>query len=679
MREMIRFGFKDSDIGNSYSAVECKWRSRPFCSDEPMILRMRQITQTLLLLLALVFALPAMADYYDGLREWDAGRHGEALVEWQAAASEGDARSMMALGKLFVQGLGAPQDYIEAHKWFNLAASRGLEEALAERDALAEKMTPAQLATAQERATSWQPATSEAETETSEAEPETSEAGAETSEAEPARSEVETETSEAEPATSEAEPATSEAETETSEAEPATSEAETETSKKDPGPPPERAIREAQTLLVALGYEAGAVDGVWNEATAKAYRQFLDDSNQAPSDVLTPKGLRTLRAVAKRRGIDEKRSKKPVAEDVVVRAAKAGDVDGLAKAIAAGADVNARDDKGWSALIYVADKGYVLLLEPLLAAKADPDMRLADGATALFIAVVRRHSEIAAALVKAGADPKIKGTKGKTVFEMARMHQDPALLAALGVPQAGDVFRDCESCPEMVVVPEGSFLMGSPPGEEDRNDDEGPQHRVTIAEPFAVGKYEVTFAEWDACHREGGCSHNPEDEGWGRSSRPVINVSWEDGREFVRWLSEKTGKSYRLLSESEWEYAARGGTQTRYSWGDGIGRNRANCEGCGSRWDNEMTAPVGSFSANEFGLHDMHGNVYEWTADCSNESYHGAPIDGRPWETGNCDERVFRGGSWFNSPRYLRSAFRGWNTSVSRGDIVGFRVARTLD
>ena len=577
-----------------------------------MIPRMRQITQTLLLLLALFLALPAMADYYDGLREWDAGRHGEALVKWKEATSAGDARSMLALGRLYVRGLGAPQDFIEAHKWFNLAASRGMEEALAERDSLAEKMTPAQLATAQERAASWQPAASGAETETSEAVTDMSEA--------------ETETSEAETETSEAETETSEAGAETSEAETVSSEAETATSKKDPGPPPERAIREAQSLLAGLGYEAGAVDGVWNEATARAYQQFLRDANQAKTETLTPEGLRAMRAIAKRRGIDEKRSEKPLAEDAVVRAVKAGDVDGLAKAIAAGADVDARDDKGWTALTYVADKGYVLLVEPLLAAKADPDMRLADGATALFIAVVRRHSEIASALLKAGADPKIKGTKGKTTFDVARMHQDPALLAALGVREAGEIFRDCETCPEMVVVPAGSFLMGSPPGEEDRDDSEGPQHRVTLAEPFAVGKYEVKRSEYaefvQATGRTDGNSCWTYEGGeWkermGRSWRdpgfdqgvdhPVACVNWDNGQEFVRWLSEKTGKSYRLLSEAEWEYAARGGTQTRYSWGDTIGHNRANCDGCGSRWDNEMTAPVGSFSANEFGLHDMHG------------------------------------------------------------------------
>ena len=147
----------------------------------------------------------------------------------------------------------------------------------------------------------------------------------------------------------------------------------------------------------------------------------------------------------------------------------------------------------------------------------------------------------------------------------------------------------------------------------------------------------------------------------------------------MRWLSGETGKEYRLLSESEWEYAARGGTRTRYWWGDAIGRNRANCRGCGSRWDDEKTSPVGSFSANPFGLYDVHGNVWEWVEDCWNGSYRGAPTDGSAWESGDCARRELRGGSWFNDPQNLRSADRYGDTARDRLIGVGFRVARTLD
>ncbi|MDP6563662.1 MAG: SUMF1/EgtB/PvdO family nonheme iron enzyme [Alphaproteobacteria bacterium] len=235
----------------------------------------------------------------------------------------------------------------------------------------------------------------------------------------------------------------------------------------------------------------------------------------------------------------------------------------------------------------------------------------------------------------------------------------------------GDTFKDCPGCPEMVVVPAGSFRMGSPADEPQRDDDEGPQHRVTIPAPFAVGKYEVTFAQWDACVAAGGCGgYRPKDRGWGRDNRPVINVSWKDARSYVIWLSGKTGKSYRLLSEAEWEYVARARTTTRYWWGDRFDANKAN--------NGVQSKPVGSYEPNAFGLYDVHGNVWEWVADCWNKNYWDAPEDGRIWTSGNCSRRVLRGGSWLSDPRVLRSANRDWLGSGFRGYFSGFRLARTL-
>lgn len=252
-------------------------------------------------------------------------------------------------------------------------------------------------------------------------------------------------------------------------------------------------------------------------------------------------------------------------------------------------------------------------------------------------------------------------------------------VALVATRQPGEVFRDCPTCPQMVVVPAGSFQMGSPSHEEDRAGNEGPVHRVTIGQPFAVGVYEVTFAEWDTCATGGECNgYRPDDRGMGRGRRPVIDVNWQDAQAYAEWLSRETGKAYRLLSEAEWEYVARAGTTTRYSWGNEIGRNRANCEGCGSQWDNEQTAPVGSFRPNSFGLYDMHGNVWEWVWDCWHETYIGAPRDGRAWETEDCSRRVLRGGSWYFFPRYLRSAHRNWDTADSRNNNLGFRIARSL-
>ena len=259
------------------------------------------------------------------------------------------------------------------------------------------------------------------------------------------------------------------------------------------------------------------------------------------------------------------------------------------------------------------------------------------------------------------------------------------------------VFRDCAACPEMVVVPAGSFMMGSP-DDDDENwmGYEGPQHRVTIRSPFAVGVYEVTFAEWDACARAGGCGgYRPEDEGWGRGSRPVINVSWEDAQEYVRWLSRNTGEAYRLLTDAEWEYVARAGTTTRRYWGDSRSGQCRYANGLDAAAREEYpgwasvscsdgyvhTAPVGSFEPNAFGLYDVLGNVSEWTLDCWNESYWGAPTDGSAWRSGDCSYRVVRGGAYGTTPPGLRSASRNSSSpgNGNRYEYRGFRVARTVN
>ena len=241
----------------------------------------------------------------------------------------------------------------------------------------------------------------------------------------------------------------------------------------------------------------------------------------------------------------------------------------------------------------------------------------------------------------------------------------------------GQVFRDCEDCPEMVVVPAGSFRMGCVSGQDYCYDDEFPVHEVRVAS-FALGRYEVLFEEYDRFVAATG-RESPGDRGWGRGGRPVINVSWEDATAYAEWLSAKTGERYRLPSESEWEYAARAGTTTAYSWGPDIGQNRANCRGCGSRWDGEQTAPAGSFAANAWGLHDMHGNLWEWVEDCWHDSYARAPADSSAWtHGGHCGRRVLRGGSWYNDPRDLRSAYRLWYGVEVRLGRVGFRLARTL-
>ncbi len=286
-------------------------------------------------------------------------------------------------------------------------------------------------------------------------------------------------------------------------------------------------------------------------------------------------------------------------------------------------------------------------------------MSLAEAAEAMDDAAFARAEAEGTAAAYAGY--RSSYPEGRHVEEAERRERERT---------PGRQFRDCPECPEMVVAPEGSFLMGSTSGD----DDERPVHEVTIARPFAVGVYEVTFAEWDACVSDGGCGgYRPSDTSWGRGVRPVINVSWEDAQGYVRWLSRKTGEAYRLLSESEWEYVARAGTTGPYHFGSSLSSSQANYGG-----DRRSTVPVGSYPANAFGLHDVHGNVWEWVEDCWNDSYNGAPSNGSAWTSGDCSRRVLRGGSWFSGPGALVSTTRIGSTTGDRIHYYGFRVARTL-
>jgi formylglycine-generating enzyme required for sulfatase activity len=243
--------------------------------------------------------------------------------------------------------------------------------------------------------------------------------------------------------------------------------------------------------------------------------------------------------------------------------------------------------------------------------------------------------------------------------------------------------------PKMIAIPPGTFLMGSPPGEKGRDSDEGPQREVRFAYGFALGQHAVTFAEWDAAIAAGAKLPKPDDAGWGRGTRPVITVSWEDAQAFLAWLNAKAGltgraDAYRLPSEAEWEYACRAGTTTPFSFGATISTAQANYDGnctygAGKEGEyREKTMPVGSFPANPFGLHEMHGNCWEWCEDCWNSTYSGLATDGSAITTGDCSNRVYRGGSWLDYPKYLRSANRIRITPTVRYFNVGFRLSRTL-
>lgn len=295
--------------------------------------------------------------------------------------------------------------------------------------------------------------------------------------------------------------------------------------------------------------------------------------------------------------------------------------------------------------------------------------------------------------------PHLPVVSGRQVLRIVLL----VLLALLprSAIHAADAFQDCPAdCPRLVAIPAGSFLMGSPASEPGRFDSEGPQHRVAV-KPFALAIDEVTVDQFLAFLRATGYQPPPCDQrllfGWdspghgrafspalvGPPTEPAICLNWDDAQAYIAWLDRASGRDYRLPSEAEWEYAARAGTTTARWWGAAIGKGHANCDGCGSPWDNHDVAPAGSFPPNPWGLDDMLGNVWQWVADCWHENYVGAPADGSAWVTGgDCSLRVMRGGSWDNVPVFVRAAARSRGRQAG-GDFdyasyVGFRLARSL-
>lgn len=266
----------------------------------------------------------------------------------------------------------------------------------------------------------------------------------------------------------------------------------------------------------------------------------------------------------------------------------------------------------------------------------------------------------------------------------ALQHMDDLTL------RPGKTFRDCPGCPAMIVVPAAAYWQGSDDSSALALSMEKPRRLITIDEPFAVGVHEVTMAEWDLCFNAGACTTKPTDNGWGRADRPVIMVSWNDAEQYVHWISEKTGQSYRLPSESEWEYFARSGEESDWPGGDPAQVCRfGNIAGTetGFRWQHPQctdklalgTAPVGSFMPNSFGLYDTTGNVSEWTADCMNLSYLDAPVDGSAWGRGICSSHMTRGGSWITGTKEIRLPARFNLKNGDRNDFTGFRVVRIIE
>ncbi|MFL0797295.1 MAG: SUMF1/EgtB/PvdO family nonheme iron enzyme [Cellvibrionaceae bacterium] len=346
-----------------------------------------------------------------------------------------------------------------------------------------------------------------------------------------------------------------------------------------------------------------------------------------------------------------------------------------------GASADGRDNDGWTALHKAVRRGrsYESVVSLLLKAGAAVNVKNNDGRTALHIAALKGNSNIASGLLKAGAKVNTMDNKGITPLMLASNSGDDEIVATLekaggetNPAFAAGVVKEIEA--QMVSIPGGSFMMGSNEGDSD----EKPVHRVQIS-PFKMGKYEITWAQYQPCIDEGACPYNDgDDEGWGKGNRPMINVSWNNiTQHYIPWLNRKTGKRFRLPTEAEWEYAARAGSTSKYSWGNSIDCSKARygyySNECGKQ---KSTDPVGSFAPNVFGLYDMHGNVWEWVQDCYHDSYSGAPSDGSAWKSGESAKRVLRGGSWADTPAGLRSAYRYGGDAGNRNDYYGFRLVQ---
>ena len=287
------------------------------------------------------------------------------------------------------------------------------------------------------------------------------------------------------------------------------------------------------------------------------------------------------------------------------------------------------------------------------------------------IAIEKAQSKQPDTTVAAPAQPPEKPAPEKAPTRVAKADPvAPPLPEASATSPAGFKFKDCDFCPPLVVVPNGEFQMGS-----SEHPHEKPAHKVRIPSPFAIGQYEVTYAEWDRCVDAGACRYRPERQG--SPGDAIGNLSWDDANAYLKWMSEKTGQIYRLPSEAEWEYAARAGINKRFWWGDDAGSGKANCSDCGSGTKGQPAA-AGSYKPNPFGLYDTAGNMAEWVQDCWNESYQGAPADGSAWAKGNCGLRGLRGGSFGNKSTYVRSSARFRYDSDVRYEANGFRVLREL-
>lgn len=289
--------------------------------------------------------------------------------------------------------------------------------------------------------------------------------------------------------------------------------------------------------------------------------------------------------------------------------------------------------------------------------------------TGRFVALAQARIERLRAAAPKGAAPG--SAKPEPKAPAPALAVPPPVAATRPAAKAGAEITDCPACPVLIAIPAGSFTMGS----NSSDASEKPAHPVAVNAAFAIGKYEVTVAQWNACADANACprlsaASNPSPES------PVRDVSWDDAQVYVKWLAATSGKPYRLSTEAEWEYAARAGTSTRYWWGEQMALGKANCKDCGPPWRAETPGKAGSFAPNPWGLYDMNGSVWEWVGDCWHNSFKDAPSDAKAWDAPNCSVRVIRGGSWREGAAYMVSSSRFKYDASVRHAQNGFRVAR---
>ena len=443
--------------------------------------------------------------------------------------------------------------------------------------------------------------------------------------------------------------------------------------------------RQIQLGLKALGFDPGPVDGLFGPRTTDELGKWMEAKGYAATDSFTREHADVLIAAAKTAAVETERRREEAERqrrEAVQAERKRQEADRQRRA-AAEAERRQEAERQRQEAAEAERRRQ----------EADRQRREAAEAERKRQEELRQRQEAAEAERKRReADRKRREAAEAERLKVAAVQPEDRIRARIPTGP----FSDCPKCPEMVVVPAGAFTMGSPSSEDERDGDEGPLRRVTIPAPFAVSKYEVTFSQWDACVAAGGCrSYRPDDEGWGRGRRPVINVSWEDAKAYVDWLSRTTGKRYRLLTEAEWEYAARAGTQASRYWGENTRKQCDHANGFDDSAKNEVdqvfwraaqcddgsryTSPIGQFGENSFGLSDMLGNVREWVEDCWHNSYSGAPPDGSAWTSrGDCSQRVLRGGHWGNYKDALRAANRAKGQTDVRQMGNGIRVARVF-